>query len=229
MQEQLPLTLQFPESLRFDNFFDGANEQSLAHLKSLHTASSQCVFLWGSVGCGKTHLCQALYHHLAEHDQQPAFIDVAEPGIQPQVLEGVEIFNTLIIDGIDAVIMQKPWQEALFHVYNRMMANQGNLIIAARVAPQNIESLLPDLASRLLSGLVFHIKEMSDNGKLYAMKQRATEYGFDLPNDVGIYLLNHAPRGSHELFQQLRALDRASLVHKRKLTIPFVKEVLSLS
>ena len=229
MKEQLPLTLQFPESLRFDNFYPGANEQSLVHLKSLDAATAQSVYLWGGKGTGKTHLCQALYHHWTEIEQQPAYIDVNEPGMQPQVLEGLEQFKILIIDGIDAVIMQQQWQEAIFHVYNRLMSNHGNLIIAARVAPQNIESLLPDLSSRLLSGLVFEIKEMSDNGKLHAMKQRAKEYGFKLPNDVGIYLLNHAHRGSHEIFQQLRTLDKASLVHKRKLTIPFVKEILALS
>ena len=229
MKEQLPLTLQFPESLRFDNFYPGANEQSLAHLESLPDGSGQCVYLWGAVGSGKTHLCQALYHQLDKEGHPPAYLDTSEIGIQPQILEGMEHFNTLIIDGIDSLIMQKPWQEAIFHTYNRLMANDGNLIIAARVAPQNIESLLPDLSSRLLSGLVFNIKELSDNGKLKALRQRAIEYGIDLPNDVGVYLLNHAPRGTHELFSQLRTLDQANLVHKRKLTIPFVKEILNLN
>lgn len=81
MNEQLPLKLSFPESLRFDNFVPGNNQQAIASLKPLLEQPVQSVFLWGAVGTGKSHLSQALYHFMQEQDITPAYIDSTEQGI----------------------------------------------------------------------------------------------------------------------------------------------------
>jgi len=49
-----------------------------------------------------------------------------------------------------------------------------------------------------------------------------------LPVDVGRFLLNRLSRDMNTLLETLDKLDNASLEAKRKLTIPFVKEVLAL-
>ena len=49
-----------------------------------------------------------------------------------------------------------------------------------------------------------------------------------LPVDVGRFLLNRLSREMDLLLNTLDRLDNASLEAQRKLTIPFVKEVLGL-
>jgi DnaA family protein len=51
----------------------------------------------------------------------------------------------------------------------------------------------------------------------------------ELPDEVARFLLNRQQRDIRELVQILDLLDKASIVHQRKLTIPFVKDMLSLS
>jgi len=64
--------------------------------------------------------------------------------------------------------------------------------------------------------------------KLAALQRRAAMRGLQLPEDVGRFLLNRMARDLRTLFDVLDKLDKASLVHQRKLTIPFAKEMLHL-
>jgi DnaA family protein len=57
---------------------------------------------------------------------------------------------------------------------------------------------------------------------------RATQLGLELPDDVANFLLKRVKRSSGDLFTIISMLDRASLINQRKLTIPFVKQALSL-
>ena len=228
MSEQLPLKIQFDELLTFDNFIIGPNEQGANYLHNLGNLTQQSVFIWGSTGTGKTHLVQALYHHLMDIGKQPGFIDTSEAELKPDVLDGFEYFDYVILDGIENVIGNTDWQEKLFHLYNRLMANNSSIVLTSRNNPNTLESILPDLSSRLLSGLVFQLHELTEEGKKEALIKRAEDFGLVMTNEVLNYWMTHCSRDMHEIFTQLRNLDNASMAHKRRLTVPFLKQVLEI-
>ncbi len=64
--------------------------------------------------------------------------------------------------------------------------------------------------------------------KILALQLRAKLRGFELPEDVGRFVLKRLDREMQTLFKTLDELDRASIVAQRKLTIPFVKDILEL-
>ena len=80
--------------------------------------------------------------------------------------------------------------------------------------------------SRLSWGISYHVKSMSDEDKLVAMQRRAEARGLVLADEVGRYLFNRLDRELRTLFDTLEQLDKASLQAQRKLTIPFIKEIL---
>ena len=57
--------------------------------------------------------------------------------------------------------------------------------------------------------------------------RRARLRGLELPPETGRYLLNHYRRDMASLCALLDELDLASLAAQRRLTIPFVKGILS--
>ena len=87
---------------------------------------------------------------------------------------------------------------------------------------------LPDLVSRLSSGVLFQVHELNDAERLIALQQRADLRGLELSAEVGQFLLLRLPRDSQALFSALTQLDKASLRLQRKLTIPLVKTILKL-
>jgi DnaA family protein len=55
---------------------------------------------------------------------------------------------------------------------------------------------------------------------------RATARGMEMNDEVANFIINRSSRSAKELFSLLDVLDRKSLADKRKLTIPFVREVI---
>ena len=58
------------------------------------------------------------------------------------------------------------------------------------------------------------------------LKLRAHHRGFDLSDEVARFIIRRCSRDMGDLFILLQKLDNASLCAKRRLTIPFVKEVM---
>ena len=74
--------------------------------------------------------------------------------------------------------------------------------------------------------MVYQLESLDDNAKEQVMIMQAKARGLDMPSDVAQYLLRHHSRDLIELVHFLHVLDKASLAAKRRLTIPFVRQVL---
>ena len=86
---------------------------------------------------------------------------------------------------------------------------------------------LADLRSRLATGLIYQLETLDDTAKQQVLIVQAQARGLELPEEVAQYLLRHQSRDMRELIQLLQQLDKASMIEKRRLTIPFVRQVLS--
>lgn len=226
---QLPLTFSFRETLSFDNFLVSNNKELIRILKDIVSATGpQSVFIWGNVGSGRSHLCQALYQQAEERGVKVAYLALSEEGIEPEILSELELFSLVILDDLDMIVGTKDWDEALFHFYNRLKESSGCLLMTSSKSPASFETILPDLKSRLAWELVYQLEELSDADKVQALQYRAKERGLKLSIEAGLYLINRLPRDSHQLFAVLEHLDHQSLAHKRSLTVPFIKKVLNL-
>ena len=60
-----------------------------------------------------------------------------------------------------------------------------------------------------------------------ALQLRARVRGFELPEETPRWLQRRFPRDMRTLYELLDTLDEAALVAQRRLTVPFIREVLS--
>lgn len=228
---QLPLGVKLRDEATFDNYFAGPNAAVVAAVEALadpqRTQPDTCIYLWGALGSGRSHLLQAACHRMAEVDGLAMYLpldQVTEHG--PALLDGMEQFDLLCLDQLDVLAGRADWEEALFHLYNRLRERDGRLLLAASAAPRALPFGLPDLASRLGWGLVFQLQPLDDEDKQNMLKLRAELRGLQLPDEVARYILSRGARGMVELFAALEQLDQASLQAQHRLTIPFVKRVM---
>ncbi len=227
---QLSLGMWLREGATFSNFITGQNSQLVAQLRQLGSEPSErFLYLWGSVGSGKSHLLQALCHQTTAAGRCAFYLPLSEASqLSPAMLEGLEQMALVVIDDVDAIAGEMAWEEALFHLYNRLRdCGQGVLVVAAQLPLATLALELADLHSRLAWGLVFQLQGLDDEDKRLALQQRAAGRGFELPDDVVTYLLRYYRRDVAGLFELLEQLDQASLANQRRLTIPFVKEVIA--
>ena len=221
---QLPLGIGLKDSATFDNFYPAGNEIAL---QSLQQGNDRMVYLWGPAGSGKSHLLQAACHATAAEGLSPVYLPLQELiTFSPELLQGLEQQALIAIDDIQVITGLAEWEEALFHLYNRVRDRGRRLVVSASVAPAGLALTLPDLTSRLGWGPVFQLASLSDTDKRAALQLRARRRGLDMSNDVADYLLRRCPRDMDSLFNLLNRLDQASLAAQRRLTIPFVRDLL---
>ena len=230
MNEQLALGLQLRASARFSNFVTAGHTELIDQLQRMAAGGTPPqLYCWGGAGSGKTHLLQATCRHASTAGRRAAYLSVRDSGeLPPEVLSGWENFQLVCIDDVDAAAGHTGWEEALFHLYNRLADSGNSLLVSATVAPAQLAIRLPDLVSRLGAGLVYQLHTLDDEQSLEAMRLRARQRGFELPQETGRYLLRRLPRDLPALMTLLDRLDTASLAAQRKLTVPFVKSVLDL-
>jgi DnaA family protein len=230
ISKQLILPIRPHDDATFANFFPGKNQTVLSFLKSFIEKSSEpYVYLWGHPSVGCSHLLQACCQVMHTQALTAAYLPLAQIAeLTPRIFENLESFALVCIDDVQNIAGKSAWEEALFHLYNRIMARPARLLLAAKVPPINLNLGLLDLASRLSNGVVFQIQALTDNEKLAALQLRAQLRGLELSDDVGQFLLRHYPRDFSHLFTALEQLDYASLTEQRRLTIPFVKQVLEM-
>lgn len=222
MIQQLPLAMRLNDSATFENFFASGNA---AAVHALQASSHPFIYLWGVSGTGKTHLLQAACHLAGSGS---AYLPLGEEGIVPEMLEGMEQLTLLCLDNVETVAGDVAWETALFHLYNGMRDLNHRLIVAASMSPAALPLQLPDLKSRLSWGISYQLEELSDRDKVLAMQERAHRRGMHLSTEVAEYLLKRFPRDMVSLFELIERLDEGSLAAQRKITIPFVRELLGL-
>ncbi|MCK5335370.1 MAG: DnaA regulatory inactivator Hda, partial [Gammaproteobacteria bacterium] len=171
---------------------------------------------------------QAACKMASSHGLTASYLPLDEmPGVTTDILQGVEHLDLVAIDGLDAVLGDVDWELALFSLINQARESTVSLVFAAEKNPAELDMILPDLRSRFTWGPVFQLKSLSDDEKRSALQTRAAARGLELPDNVASYLLENYPRDLFVLFDNMDKLDQASLVQQRRLTIPFVREVLN--
>lgn len=221
---QLPLAIGLSDTATFENFLPAGNAP-VCHV--LQQASEPFVYLWGPAGCGKSHLLQAACHAEDARGGRAVYLPLPELlGHSPVLLEGMEQMTLVCVDDLQCIAQAPAWQHALFHLYNRLRDAGHHLLAAGDAAPHALALSLADLVSRLCWGPVFRLLELTDNEKSMALQQRAQRRGMSMPDEIATYLLAHGPRDMHQLFGLLEQLDQRSLIEQRRLTIPFVRQLL---
>ena len=228
MSKQLPLQFEFQSNQSFNTFYPGSNEEVINHLRHIFTGNEQQVFLWGNTGTGKTHLLHAACRESKQHDRTCFYFSFDDkPLPDPAILNGLENFDLVCFDNIEIIAENSAWEQAFFNFYNLHRDNNKQLILSAHCPPKFLAILLPDLKTRMSWGLTLKISPLTDEQQLNALIYKANDLGFEIPVKVGRFLMNHYVRDLPSIWMLLDKVNYATLAAKRKLTIPFLKQIMS--
>ena len=231
--KQLSLNVQLNDDATFDNFFATENSTHSLALQATralayNNSDERFIYLWGAEGTGTSHLLQAACHTASQQGQQCLYLPLEELAgyAADALLENLDQMDLICLDGLQHVVGQTGWAHALFHFYNRLRDNERcRLLVSADCAPRDLMTALEDLISRMGWGTTFYLTPLSDEEKLQAFKMRALARGIELSNDVLHFIIQRTARDMLTLFECLQSLDTLSLEEKRRVTIPFIKEV----
>ncbi|MGP8035460.1 MAG: DnaA regulatory inactivator Hda [Steroidobacteraceae bacterium] len=224
---QLPLGLRLPDRAVFASFLPGRNAEALAHARLLAAGAARgATWVCGPAGAGKTHLLQAICAAAAER-VRAGYVPLAQ--VAPLgfgVLEGLAQLECLCLDDLDQVAGQLAWERGLFALLRETEDAGGALIAAASAPPSLLPWALPDLGSRFAAGAVFQLRPLDEAEQQAALQLRARLRGLELPEETWQWLRRRYPRDMRRLYELLDTLDEAALTAQRRLTVPFIRDVL---
>ncbi len=211
------------------SFLPGENQELLKLINLITTKeAAHRLYLWGETGNGKTHLLQAACKQAADNDLHVAYIPLKElTELSAEMLHDLGELDLVCVDDLDCVAGHIEWQQGLTWLYNELRDNNHSMIMSGNKSATTIEVDIEDLKSRLAWDQVNQIKSPDDELKKEILRQKANARSFELSDEVIEYLLRRVDRNLGSLITILDKIDHASLVEKRKITIPFVKELIN--
>ena len=195
-----PQGLRVNEHYTFEAFVVGPSNQ-LAHAAAQAVSESpgrtyNPLFLYGSVGLGKSHLLQAIC--LAQMNKVPMrriaylscetfvneFISAIQRNDLPAFRNRYRQLDFLLIDDIQFLSRAERSQEEFFHTFNDLYNSQKQIVLSSDQPPQDISGLQERLMSRFKSGLVARIDPPSYEMRVAILNRKAEMRSTVVPVDV---------------------------------------------
>jgi len=212
--KQLVLDVRLDAPPRLDNYFAGDNQALVAALADqARGVISDHIYLWSAPAMGRTHLLRAA-------------VAAAPDGAYlspPRVIDPLPGVALLAIDDVHR--LDDAASIAVFNAFNRARERNQTLLLAGNAPPRDL-ALREDLRTRIGQCLAFEIQPLTDLARSAILSSMAAQRGLRLDGDVVNYLMRYGRRDMPALVATLDALDRASLEHKRPITLPLLRELM---
>lgn len=200
----------------FDQFVVGKNNDfaysAALSLAARNSKQQHALFLLSKTGMGKSHLSQAIGHHiLAESPSDRVYYMTAEDFTNEMVTSyktnSVDTFknkyhnncDVLLLEDIHYLSGKDRTQIELSHTLDFLFNDNKKIIFSSCYSPSDIPKLNENLRSRLTSGLISNIDPPQFNTRVKILKKYANVNKWSVPKTVIDYL-------SAELTQDVRQL-----------------------
>ena len=224
---QLPLSLRFPPDQRFASFV-AEDASPVALLREVATGRREdWVLLGGPTGSGRTHLLLAACAEAEAHGRPATYLPLAQLGGRiAEALQGLAPAALLAIDDLDVALGERAAEVALFDLHNRARAAGSTMLYAASATAAALPVGLPDLRSRLGQCIQLALPALSEPQRREVLRQRAARRGLLLEEPALDLLFQRVGRDLGTLTALLDRIDRASLAAQRRITVPFLRDLL---
>jgi len=223
--KQIPLNFKSSKNQTFEDFIVGMNAPTLESLRLFADSSAYIFYLWGESGSGKSHALNAFIEENIKINK-PSVLIKPKDLINRENVSLINIFEYICIDNAETISADELLEEALFFWINEVKQAQKKLILASQISNIDQKWQLNDLRSRLASGQTHQLYPLSREGVLKVFHRQATEKGIILDKKVLNYLEKNCSMNMVFLQQLLDQLDKATLIHKKQVTIPLIKNIL---
>ncbi len=226
----------------FDSFVVGPCNR-FAHAACRGVADRPAVsfnplFLHGSVGLGKTHLMQAICHHLLDRNPELRivylsceefinhFITALQQGDVNTFRTRYRNADVLIVDDVQMLANKARTQEEFFHTFNALHNARKQIVLSSDAPPHEIPALQERLVSRFKWGLVSEIEPPCFETRVAILRSKAAQQGLVLHDDVAKFIAEHIENNVRELEGCLTRLQAMAALVNRPVDVQLARQAL---
>ncbi|KPK74467.1 MAG: hypothetical protein AMJ79_14095, partial [Phycisphaerae bacterium SM23_30] len=232
----------FSPDYTFDNFVVGpCNRLAHAACYAVSEAPGQAynpLFIYGSVGLGKTHLLQAACQALLKLCRRSRvtyltcetfvnhFIQAVEQGILHDFRYKYRHVDMLVIDDVQFFSERERSQEEFFHTFNTLYQTRKQIVLCADCRPAEIPGLEERLVSRFNQGLVARIDKADYETRIAILHKKAQMRGIDPPEEVIQLIARKLDTNTRELEGALTKIHGLAMLEGGRINLELAREAL---
>jgi chromosomal replication initiator protein len=226
----------------FSNFIVGSSNQ-FAHAAALAVANNPTMaynplFIYGSVGLGKTHLLHAIGNNISKNNPDARVRYISAESFTVDLIESIKKdkmpyfrkryrpLDVLLIDDIQFIAGKERTQEEFFYTFNTLYESHKQVVISSDRYPKDIHNMEERLRSRFESGLIADINAPDLETKIAILYKKADIHKKAIPQDVAIFIASNIKSNIRELEGFLLRVIAYSSFTDRELNLKLTKEVL---
>jgi chromosomal replication initiator protein len=226
----------------FENFVVGRNNE-FAHSASLAVGNSPAVtynplFIYGVSGIGKTHLLQAIGHHV--HANNPSakvvylsseqftneFIDAIQHGTLVKFRKKYRQADVLLIDDIQFFAGKERSQEEFFHTFNALHDGHKQIVLSSDRPASEIEKLEQRLVSRFEWGMTAEIQPPDTETRIAILRSKAASLNLQIEPWILDFLADKIRNNVRRLEGALMRVASYKSLSDRELTREVIENLL---
>ncbi|HEX9020425.1 MAG TPA: chromosomal replication initiator protein DnaA [Nitrospirota bacterium] len=232
----------FERKYTFSNFVVGpSNQFAHAAAKAVADAPGRAynpLFIYSGVGLGKTHLINAIGHHVQSKSPRVRVAYLSSEQFTNELINRIshqrmEEFrqkyrnmDILLIDDIQFIAGKERTQEEFFHTFNTLYETQKQIVLTSDRQPKDIPDIEERLRSRFESGLIADIQPPDLETRIAILKKKADFWGIRLPDEVAEFLASMMKNNIRELEGGLVKLGAVSSLTNMEITQDLAKNEL---
>ena len=195
------------------------------------------LFIYGPVGCGKTHLMQAVANDVFAKTPDKKILYLTSEEFTNEVVESIRENNTnlmkkrfrnldlLLIDDVQFVAGKEKIQEELFHTFNILVDNSSQIVLSSDRPPAEIQKVEKRLLSRFAGGLTVDIEQPDFELRTAILLIKANKYEVNLSIESAKLIAEKAQDARSLEGFLLRIITEAQL-KEREINEGFISEIL---
>lgn len=231
----------FNANFTFDAFVVGPSN-NFGHAAALAVAQSPAraynpLFIYGGSGLGKTHLMQAIGHHVLKNSNakiaylsSESFTNEYIEGLQNKTLvqfrKKYRSMDLLLIDDIHFLAGKERMQEEFFHTFNALFDAHKQIVLTSDRPASEIQGLEQRLVTRFEWGLVTELQPPDLETRIAILRNKQAQCGYKHADEIILFIAKTIRSNIRRLEGALiRATSYASLMN-RALTIQDLETLL---
>ena len=233
---------QFKPEYTFERFVVGSSNE-FAHAASLAVASQPAknfnpLFVYSSSGLGKTHLLNAIGHHVQRSDPYMRIVLTTAEDFLNEMVKSIRYNNmqtfhqrfrmadALLVDDVHVLGSKERTQEEFFHTFNALYQRGKQIVLTSDTGPAAIPGLVDRLKSRFSAGLMADIQPPDLETKMAILDHKLEEAGAVLSDNIRTFVATQVTSNVRELEGVVNQIVARSRFVSGRVTIGMVKNIL---
>lgn len=226
-----------------DNFFEGESNKLTRTvgetiIQNPGKTAFNPLFIHGSSGVGKTHLCHGIGNGIKElypekrvlyvsaHLFKVQYADAGRYNTTNDFINFYQGIDVLIIDDIHELAGIEKTQNTLFHIFNHLHQNNKQLILTSDKAPAELQGVEERLLTRFRWGLTTKIEHPDKALRLKILNNKILHDGLSIPEDVVDYIAENVTNNARDLEGVIVSIMAHSLVYNKEIDLPLARRVI---